>query len=71
MAYDADRCSDLSKWMEELLHMDFITTEFQKKEQHNQSKCYSKKRGLEHQVHLRGGDTGTEKKKREFVLKEV
>ena len=29
---------DPSEWKEKLLHMDFITTEFQKKEQENQGK---------------------------------
>ena len=38
MAYYKDLCSDQSNWKEKLLHMDFITTEFQKKEQDNRSK---------------------------------
>ena len=38
MAHYKDRRSDPSKWKEKLFHMDFITTEFQKKEQDNRSK---------------------------------
>ena len=38
MALYEDLCSDPSKWKDKLLHMDFITTEFQKKEQDNRSK---------------------------------
>ena len=51
--------------------MDFITSEFQKKEQDNRSKGQEKKRGLDKRIQLRGGESGSEKKKVEFVLKEV
>ena len=51
--------------------MDFITTEFQKKEQDNRSKGQGKKRSLDKRIQLRGGESGSEKKKSEFVPKEV
>ena len=51
--------------------MDFITTEFQKKEQDNRSKGQGKKRSLDERIPLRGGVPGSEKKKGEFVPKEV
>ena len=51
--------------------MDFITIEFQMKEQDNRSKGQGKKRGLDERIQLRGGESGNEKKKREFVPKEV
>ena len=51
--------------------MDFITTEFQKKEQDNRSKGQGKKRSLDERIQLRGGETRSEKKKAEFVLKDV
>ena len=54
-----------------LLHMNFITTEFQKKEQDNRSKGQGNKHGLEEQVQLREGDTKIEKKKSKFVLNKV
>ena len=63
--------SNLSKWKEKLLYMDFITTEFQKKEQDNRSKGQGKKRNLHEQIQLRGGEVGSEKKKAEFVPQEV
>ena len=47
MALYEDLFADLSKWKEKVLHMDFITTEFQKKKQDNKSKDYGKKRGLD------------------------
>ena len=71
MAYYEDLRSDPSKWKEKLLHMDFITTEFQKKEQDNISKGQGKKRGLDKQIQLKKGESGSEKKKGEFVPKEV
>ena len=46
IAYYKDLRSDPSKWKEKLLYMDFITTEFQKKEQDNRSKGQGKKCGL-------------------------
>ena len=51
--------------------MDFITTEFQKKEQDNRSKGQGKKRGLDEHIQLRGRESGNERKKSEFVPKEV
>ena len=39
MAHYEDLCSDPSKWKSKLLHMDFITTEFQKKEQDRRSRA--------------------------------
>ena len=51
--------------------MDFITTKFQKKEQDNKSKSQGKKHGLDKRIELRGGEIGSEKKKGEFVSKEV
>ena len=51
--------------------MDFITTEFQKKEQDNRSKGQGNKRSLDERIQLRAGEAGSEKKKGEFVLKEV
>ena len=51
--------------------MDFITTEFQKKEQDNRSKGQRKKRSLDKGIQLRGGETGSEKKKGEVVQKVV
>ena len=71
IAHCEDLHSDPSKWTEKLLHMDFITTKFEKKEQENRSKGQGKKRGLEGQIQLRGGESGSEKKKYEFVPKEV
>ena len=38
MAHYEDLRSDPSKWKEKLDHVDFITTEFQKKEQDNRGK---------------------------------
>ena len=68
-------CEDLHsapcKWKEELLHIDFITTEFQNREQDNRSKGWRKKCGLEEGVQVRRKESSGEKKKREFVLKEV
>ena len=63
--------SDPSKWKEKLLHMDFITTKFQKKEQDNKSTGQGKKRGLDERIQLRGGEAGSKKEKGEFVPKEV
>ena len=51
--------------------MDFITTEFQKKEQDNRSKGQGKKSSLDNRIQLRGGESGSEKKKYEFVPKKV
>ena len=50
--------------------MDFITTEFQKKEQDKRNKSQEKKRGLDEGIQLRGGESGSEKKQSEFVPKE-
>ena len=51
--------------------MDFITTEFQKTEEDNRSQGQGKKHGLDERIQLRGGESGSEKKKGEFVPKEV
>ena len=71
MAHYEDLHSDLYKCKEKLLHMDFITTEFQKKKEDNRSKGQGKKRGLDKRIQLRGGESGSEKKKGEFVSKKV
>ena len=71
MGHYDDLCSDPSKWKEKLLHMDFITTEYQRKEQDNRSKGQGKKRGLDKRIQLRGEESGSEKKKGECVPKEV
>ena len=71
IAHCEDLRSDLSKWKEKLLRMDFITTEFQKKEQDNRSQAQCKKHGLVERIQLRGGKVGSEMKKGEFVPKEV
>ena len=71
MAHYEDFSSDLSKWKETVLHMDFVTTKFQKKEQDDRSKGQGKKYGLDERIQLRGGESGIEKKKCGFVLKEV
>ena len=47
MAHYEDLCCDQSKYKEKLLHMDFITTEFQKKEKDNGSQGQEKKCGLD------------------------
>ena len=51
--------------------MDSITTEVQKKEQDHTGKRQGKKCGLEEQVQLNREESGSEKKKREYVSKEV
>ena len=51
--------------------MDVIATEFQKKQEDNRSKGQGKKRSMDKRIQLRGGETGSEKKKVEFVLKDV
>ena len=71
MPHKEDLRSDTSKWKEKLLHIDFITTKFQKKEQDNRSKGYAKKRGLVTLVQVRETESGSEKKKGKFVPKEV
>ena len=71
MAHYEDLHSDQSKWKEKLLHMELITSKFQKKKQDNRSKDQGKKRGLDKRIQLRGGESGSEKKKCEFVSKEV
>ena len=71
MAHYEDLRSDPSKWKEKLLHMDFITTEFQTEEKDNRCKAQVKKRGLNERIQLKGGEIGSEKKKVEFVIKEV
>ena len=63
--------SDPSKWKEKLFHMDFIVNKLQKKEQDSRSKGQGKKHGLVERMQLRGGHTWSEKKKGEFVPKEV
>ena len=71
MAHCEDLCSDLFKWKEKLLHMDFITTKFQKKEQDDKRKGQGKNSSLEERVQWRGVEAGNEKKKAEWVPKEV
>ena len=51
--------------------MNFITTKFQKKEQDNRSMGYGKKRGLDERIQLRGGASGSERKRGDCVPKEV
>ena len=63
MAHYEDLRSDPSKWKEKLLLMDYITAEFQKKEQDNRSRSQGKKRILNKRIQLRGGESGSEKKK--------
>ena len=58
-------------WKEKLLHIDFIRSEFQKKEQDNKSKGEGQKRGLDERIQLRGREKGSEKKKGECVPVEV
>ena len=70
-AHYEDLRFDLPKWKEKLLHMDFISTKFQKKKQDNRGKGQGKKRGLDKRIQLRGRESGSEKKKGEFVPKEV
>ena len=70
-AHYEDLRSDPCKWKEKLLHMDFITTEFQKKEQDTRSKGQGKKCRMDERIQLRGGKSGSEKKKDEFAPKEV
>ena len=53
------------------MHKDFINTAFQKKEPDNRSKVQGKKCSLYEQIQLRGGQSGNEKKKCQFVPKEV
>ena len=67
MAPYEDLHSDPSKWKEKLHQIDFISTEFQKKEQDNRSKGQGKKRSLDERMQLRGGESGNEQKKGEFV----
>ena len=50
MAHYEDLLADPSKWKEKVLHMDFITTEFQKKEQDNRCKGQGKKRGQDERI---------------------
>ena len=51
--------------------MDFLITEFQKKEQDNRGMGEGKEGSLDERIQLRGGESGSEKKKGEFVPKEV
>ena len=51
--------------------MKIMTIEFQKKEQDNRSKGRGKKHGVDERIQLRGGESGSEKKKDEFIPKEV
>ena len=71
MAHYEDLRSDPSKWKEKLLYMDFITTEFEKKEPHNRNKGQGKKHSIDQRIQVRGGEAGSERKKGEFVHKEV
>ena len=71
MAHYKDLLSDSYNWKENLLHMDFITSEFQKKEQDNRSKAQEKKHGLNERIWSRAGESGSEKKMGEIVPKEV
>ena len=72
MAHYKDPRSEPSKWKEKLLHMDFITTEFPKKEEDHRGKGQGKKGGLDGRIQLRGGELDSEKKKKgELVRKEV
>ena len=72
IVYYEDLRLDPSEWKEKLVCMNFITREFQQKEQDNKSKGLWQKGTLEKQVQLRGGEElGSEKKKNEFVPKEV
>ena len=71
IAHYEDLYSDPPKWKEKLLHMDLITTEFQKKQQDDRSKGQEKKRDLDERIQLKGRDAGSEKKKGKFVPKEV
>ena len=50
MAHYEDLHSNRSKWKEKLLHMDFITTEFQKKEEDHRSKGQGKTSGLDERI---------------------
>ena len=70
-AHYEDLRSDPSKWKEKLLHMNFITTEFQKKEQDNKREGQGNKHSLDERIQLRGGESGNERKKGDFVPKEV
>ena len=69
MAQYEDLRSDLSKQQDKFLYKDFITTEFQKKEQDNRSKGQGKKRGMGEQVQLIVGELAAKKKQGEFVAK--
>ena len=71
IAHYEDLRSDPSKCKKKLLQMDFITTKFHKKEQDNRSKGQGKNCSLDDRIQLRGGETGSEKKKGEFVPKDV
>ena len=71
MAHYEDLRSDPSKWTEKLLHVDFIATEFQKKEQDNRSNSQGKKRSLDERIQIRAAESGSEMKKGKFVPKEV
>ena len=55
MACEEDFYSDPFKLKKQFLHIDFITTVFQKQEQDNKCKGQRKKCGLVQQVQLRGG----------------
>ena len=71
MARNKNRRSDPSTGKEKLLQMDFIITEFQKREQDNRIKCQGKKGSMHKRIQLRGEEAGNEKKKGEFAPKEV
>ena len=71
MGHYEDLLSDPSSWKEKLLHVDFITSEFQKKEQDNRTKGQWKEGCLEDRVKLRGGEVRSEKMKSEYIPKDV
>ena len=63
VAHYKDLYYDLFKWKEKLLHIDFITTKFHKKEQYKRIKSQGKMFGLEDWIQLGGEEAGSEKKK--------
>ena len=72
IAYFEEVWLDPSEWKEKPLHIDFIATEFHKKEQDNRSNDKKKNSTSEERVQLRGeGELGSEKKKDDFVPKQV
>ena len=71
MAHYKDLHSDTSNCKKKFLNMDFITTNFQKKEPDNRSQGQGKKLVLDKRIQLKGGELGSEKKNGKFVPKEV